>query len=522
MKKILFSVLTCALALTSCDMDLAPVGSLDNGNAVETVKDCLQFRNGMYMNLRSMGTWIGTQSIQGDEFYGIIINGNVYSGVSSGNILSNDGDLSGAWSSSYSVIADANYFINHAEKLLDKEDISAVDKQSIARFIGEAKFVRAYAYYVLTDRYCNAYTNVDPTSTVTGVPIKTVYEPSGNQATYPGRSSLEDVYTYIETDLKDAYDALAEWESLPDTPDPNTGLVEEHKQYLVAEAPILNTWVVKAMQCRLALLKGEYATAKTLANEIIESGIYLMTERADVEKLWKNDTSREIIFMPYANNTSELAAALGTTWNDVDPTSSYFIPTASVVNDLYTSRDIRRSVFLSTRELLVDGSSVTTPIFNKYPGNPNLNEVADNNEIRNKSKMFRLSEIYLILAEACYETQDEAGANAALSAIRSRRILLYSSSAVDYSGTELRDQIRLERQRELIGEGFRISDLRRWGLGFDRTNVSYTNAEVAPIVVVASRITYTPGDYRYVWPIPASEIEVNPQLRGQQNPGYGN
>lgn len=522
MKKILISLLTCAAVLTSCDMDLAPIGSLDNTNAVETVQDCLQFRNGMYMNLRSMGTAIGIISMQGDEFYGIIINGNLLNGVNQGNILSNDDDIAGVWSSCYGIIASANYYLELAPKVLEKPGISAADAELIKRYIGETKFVRAYAYYLLADRYCNSYVQLsDPTATNTGVPITKTYAPSGDQETYPGRSSLFDTYKLIEEDLKDAYEALLEWESIEDYEDPYTHEKILHKNYVRHSTPILNSWVVKAMQCRMALLKGEYPLAKTLANEIINSGLYTLTSRGDVAKLWTNDTSNEIIFMPYADNTSEPAAALGTNWNATDPQLSYFIPTADVVNNLYTARDIRNTVFLSTRNLLVDGSAITTPIFNKYPGNPELQvNQSGANELRNKSKMFRLSEIYLILAEACYEIGDEGGANQALLDLRSQRILLYASSAPTYSGTDLRDQIRLERRRELIGEGFRISDLRRWGLGFDRTDVSYSNPEVAGIIVVASRITYSPGDHMYVWPIPAAEMEVNPQLKGQQNPEY--
>lgn len=510
--------------LTSCDMDLKEPGTLDVDGAVDNVEICLQLRNGLYINLRSMGTAIGTTSIQGDEFYGITINGNVLSNVTSGNILSNDSDLAGIWSSCYGVIASANYFLIHAEALLNNEEIvlSTEDQQRINWYIGEAKFVRAYAYYLLTERYCNSYTKIDPEGAITGVPIRLDFNPSNDQSTYPGRSSLAAVYALIDKDLKESYEAISEWENIPDYPDMYTGqIVINHKQYLQTASPILNSWVVKAMQCRMALLKGQYEDAKTLAQEIIASPLYSLCTRSNYENMWAFDNSTEIIYMPYADNSAEPAAALGTNWNSTDPKVSFFIPTADVVNNLYTSRDIRLSVFLSTRNLNVDGSQVETPIFNKYPGNSSLNiNPNGGNELRNKSKMFRLSETYLILAEACYETGDETGANQALKDLRSQRILLNPSTV--YTGTELRDQIRLERRRELIGEGFRISDLRRWGLGFDRTDVNYVNPDVAGIIVVASRIVYGENDYRYVWPIPASEMEVNPQIKGQQNPGYGN
>ena len=85
-------------------------------------------------------------------------------------------------------------------------------------------------------------------------------------------------------------------------------------------------------------------------------------------------------------------------------------------------------------------------------------------------------------------------------------------------------QIRNERYKELIGEGFRMSDLRRWGLGFTRT-CDYTTLGLSPtlnsfIQPNSLNVTYTPGYYMYVWPIPQAEMDVNPQLKGHQNTGY--
>jgi hypothetical protein len=39
-------------------------------------------------------------------------------------------------------------------------------------------------------------------------------------------------------------------------------------------------------------------------------------------------------------------------------------------------------------------------------------------------------------------------------------------------------------------------------------------------VAAGKNLSYAAGDYRFVWPIPSDEIQVNPQLEGQQNPGY--
>ena len=94
-----------------------------------------------------------------------------------------------------------------------------------------------------------------------------------------------------------------------------------------------------------------------------------------------------------------------------------------------------------------------------------------------------------------------------------------------YSGVALMEQIKTERVKELIGEGFRLGDLRRWKQGFDGRDGNYAKAGYdldGFLINMAMDIKYTSTDYRYVWPIPSAEMVVNPQLKGQQNPGYGN
>ncbi|MDE5702785.1 MAG: RagB/SusD family nutrient uptake outer membrane protein, partial [Bacteroides sp.] len=89
------------------------------------------------------------------------------------------------------------------------------------------------------------------------------------------------------------------------------------------------------------------------------------------------------------------------------------------------------------------------------------------------------------------------------------------------SGNALTQAIRDERLKELIGEGFRLSDLRRWNEGFTRDSSYPISPDIEGFFVNAGKtLSYQPGDYRMVWPIPATEIQSNPQLDGQQNPGY--
>ena len=101
-----------------------------------------------------------------------------------------------------------------------------------------------------------------------------------------------------------------------------------------------------------------------------------------------------------------------------------------------------------------------------------------------------------------------------------------SSRIVDYvtenfSAKNILSEIEEEREREFIGEGMRMSDIRRYGKGFERKANHDENAELNDIIVKQGRaLKYTANDYRLTWPIPKAEMDANPHLAGQQNPGY--
>lgn len=505
MKKIFLSVLAAGLLFTSCDMDKEPAGTLSDENGIQSVTDCRNYRNGFYTNLRALtgGAYIGYSALQMDEFFGTILNGNRHGPLSNGVILSGDSDFEGIWGGCYGAIVSVNFFLEKVQGIYDNPRTTDEERAQLDRYIGEAHFARAYYMYYLMDHFCNSWGNVDPNAEGTGLCITTVYNPTADNSTYIGRSSLAETFKFIEDEAKLAYDAMVEW--------------EEHNGETIAPMAIyINSNVVKALQSRLALLKGDWETARTLANDLITDGAYTLASRSNYSRMWTDDTNNEIIFMPFAS-TSESAPSTGGLWISSDQNQADYIPTPYVVEHLYASNDVRKDVFIGQRDLIYESAKFVSPVFIKFPGSAALGGGV---KLQNRPKPFRLSECYLIVAEASYELNDEPSANDALKTLRNARI--NRNRYTDYTGTELRDQIRLERQRELIGEGFRASDLRRWNLGFNRTDNTYsgTYSAAANLVVRAGLISYEAGDYRFVWPIPSSEIQVNPQMKGQQNPGY--
>ena len=126
----------------------------------------------------------------------------------------------------------------------------------------------------------------------------------------------------------------------------------------------------------------------------------------------------------------------------------------------------------------------------------------------------------MIAAEAYCESNDVTSGASYLNQLRTSRIAGYTIQNFA-AASDLRTAIRNERRKELVGEGFRFVDLKRWGLGVDRGN-SYQDANLVlqPGNAQTTALVREAGDYRFVWPIPKTEIDVNPQISGQQNHGY--
>ena len=503
MKKIYLSLMLLLGLFCSCSMDKAPYGSLDETTAIQSMNDLTRLRNGVYTRLRSMtsGSWVTYSDIQMDQYHGLTNNGNRVGSFSNGLINSSQEDIEGFFSGCYSVIANMNYLIEQCDKLAATTE-EGVDQILIARYKAEACFARAYAYFYLIDHFCQPYKKVDPTTEHSGVQIVTKYEPTGDITKYPSRSTLAESYKLVEDDLEAAYNGLKAFEAA------DNGMITPNAAYL-------NSYAVAAMQARVALVKGDYVTAKKKADEVINSGKYALTEIADYAKLWSEDEGTEVIFRPYMSNVEGLSSTGEAYTASSSETSADYIATTATLN-LYDENDARFDAIFKVWQLDIEGTKVYSYVFQKYPGNAALRTTAENNYM-NMPKPFRLSEMYLVAAEAA--AQSNADASPYLNALMAKRITGYTQTV--YPAATVMNTIKAERQRELLGEGFRMSDLRRWDEGFKRDGNHAENPALNDFIVAAGAdMSYAANDYRFTWPIPKTEMDSNPNLAGQQNPGY--
>ena len=329
----------------------------------------------------------------------------------------------------------------------------------------------------------------------------------------PGRSSLQATYAQIVSDLNEAARLYQNFYAFADGR-------EDRLYYITPDA-------ITALQARVALQMNDYTTAINASTSLINSGTYPLTGDAETYRgIWELDNGEETIWQIYMSNPNELGTANGLYFhgqripNAPETQTPSFFPKQPVIDMYDQANDIRfTSFFTQFTYTASTGASGTIWLFDKYPGNPTMGTNSDNYYV-NMSKPFRIAEQYLIAAEAYLESGDLSNATNYLNELRSHRITGYSNESFGNAET-LRTAIRTERHKELIGEGFRFYDLKRWGMGMDRGNDSQNDdLTFGPGLITGRGLSIPAGDYRFTWPIPQAEMDTNPQLEGQQTPGY--
>ena len=242
-------------------------------------------------------------------------------------------------------------------------------------------------------------------------------------------------------------------------------LPEENDVYATSGA-------ANALLARVYLQKGDYAKARDAASSVIESGLYEL-QPAYAEVFNNDDNSSEDIFATQITS-QDLRSSMteffsvpefGGRDGDVEILEGHL--------NLYSPGDQRYDLF--------------------FDGNGGMRSGKWNN-LYGVVNLIRLAEMYLIRAECNIRLSTITGATP----LSDYNTVHVRAGLVPASSVTLAN-ILLERRLELSYEGHRIHDQRRL-----HENVG--------------TLLYT--DPKLVFPIPFREIEANPNLKTQQNPGY--
>ena len=510
MKKIL-SLLLVVLIAASCELTKMPQGSISSEGALTSVDDAMKFRTDMYLDIRdylSSGYPIYIQELMSDSFHASSMFGNRDGEYHVWSMVSTMGYVESIWSNSYYNVTLANYLEAGIAKLMEDPALSNDDKAKLDIILGEAAFLKAFSMFTCVQLYCKTY-NASSASTDFGLMLinESVTDP-GNITSYVGRSSLADTYTYIESNLATAASKL--------------GSVAGSKGsiYITKDA-------VTAMQARVALAKGDFTTAITNATSLIDGNKYpLVNNIDDLEGLWLRDSGEECIVQYWAGYTegslpnSNSRGYIG--YNSSGIFVPDYIPEQWVI-DTYKEypEDIRFQSWFKQTDVKYGAVSGNVYVCFKFKGNSEFDKAGTGYSEISRVKAFRIAEQYLIAAEA-YARRAQAGdaekACGILNDLRASRIPEYESKS--YTGETLLDEIKKERVRELFGEGFRLTDLKRWGQGFTRSAAQDVNIITQAGSTNYELLSMPASDNRWLWPIPQAEIDANPQIKNQQNPGF--
>ncbi len=496
-KYISFGLIAVAVLVGSVScLEKYPRQAIREDEAMQTFNDAEQHLIGIYASLKSGYLYSGylTQlpDIQADLVYAAEGNSNTLGDFWQWKVRSTSAEIESVYGSLYSVIGNCNFYLD----LIDNVRANETDDSKLSLldgYTGEVYAIRALCYSELIKCFCKAY---DPSTAAQelGVRLRTKYfeqEPTR-------RASLYDSYQFVLEDLAKAEELLS------DEDDDNA-----------ANSPYITRAAVEALHARIALYMQDWESAIEYSSKLIDKRKtsfslasartqYLSDGTTYFDYMWRYDASPEIIWRIGFTSTS-YGGALGTVFLGFTRDYTYFYPDyvpAQWALSAYETSDLRKAAYFADQSsgiVIGYGNGMKWPLLVKYYGNQNFIQ----NKIFHVSmpKPFRLAEQYLIRAEAyCRQsTPDFQAAGKDLTALRQTRF--ESGGALNLGQDNWLQRISEERVRELYLEGFRLQDLKRWGMGFERTPQSYTQQE-------GSSLKIEPNDPRFVWPIPQHELDA--------------
>lgn len=368
------------------------------------------------------------------------------------NFRADDANFNAAWVAIYLTINRANNVITRVPAVQDPTFTDAAKNQ----IIGEAKFIRALAYFDIARAWGGAQIILTPTTSIDNIPkVK--------------RSTQAQTYDQVEKDLNEAEAVL------PDA----VNRIRATKR---------TVWALKA---RLYLYRQQWDKAEEYASKLIASSDYELIK--PFSAWFTNDvvTTRESIFELQfsAINPSTIRQQMqhptnGGTYRYA-PTDKF----VQLLNDPAVS---------GGRNALIGKvvQSGTTLWFGNLYYRKNSTDPA---------YIFRIAEMYLIRAEARAQLNNLSAVNGALAdlnKVRDRAGILPSTAVTQ---SEILLAIENERRVEFAWEAHRWFDLARTGR--------------AKVVLEAIDPNIKVDAHEYLFPIPVTQIQLDRENL-DQNPVY--
>ncbi|OMP80165.1 hypothetical protein BW716_06120 [[Flexibacter] sp. ATCC 35208] len=361
------------------------------------------------------------------------------------------------------------FYVNSAiEGLENAPSLTPPVRQQL---MGEAKFLRAFFHFLLVNLYGNACL-----STTSDYQINTTLS----------RTEASTIYEQIVKDLKDAKNLL------------RVNYVDGSISGTSTERVRPNLSTAEALLARVYLYMNDYADAELEATNVIHNGLYDIVPLNDV---FKKNSSETIWALQPVGSGTKANTIEGRTFilsGSGPNSSSRPVYCSQFLLNAFEDGDKRKEEWLGNISLSNDNTTTTY----YYPYKYKIGAI--NTSTQEYQVIFRLSEMYLIRAEAKAKQEKFTEAQADLNTIRNRASLPNDNSP---NIEILLTNIAHERQVELFAEwGHRWFDLKR------------TKAvdEVMGMVTPIKGGTWQ-SDWQFL-PILANQLRFDPNLT--QTQGY--
>lgn len=464
--------------MTCCSEDfieLAPISTVSTDALYKTDRDFQDAVTGIYgvYQTEYLNMWL-YGDIRGDDSWDELVKGTA-AAMDLFTINNDDGVIRNTWRNYYNIINRANVTLDKIETA----EVSVVTNKD--RHIGEAKFLRALAYFNLVRIFGD-------------VPMVT--EPVG----------IADSYKAARTAVATIYQEVI----IPDLLDAETKLPASYTGQNVGRA---TKGAAKALLGKVYLTIKDFTAAEAKLQEVTTMGYALLPVYNSLFDFTKNEHHSEYIFdiefeegiaegSNYTNNFLPKNPGLTSFYKVTGGGNDANNPPASLFA-LFAPNDLRKDVTAANGHydangnfiLLVPSANASSTFTKKY-----LVQVIVNGDSKANWKVIRYADVLLMYAEALNENGKTGEALTQLNLIRKR------AGVDEYAGLtkdETRESIYLERRLELAFEGHRWFDLLRTGRAL---------SVMEP---------YGMKPNMTVFPLPLSQVQlINDPAIFPQNPGY--
>lgn len=473
------------LIIQSCKksfLDVQATGTVSATQFWRNQQDATDALNGMYANLHEWTNIafapIAIESMGSDD----VDKGSTPTDAAFMNDFHNftansgEGQISDFWGGEYRTI-------NLANQILDNVPNITMDATLKTRYLAEAKFIRAYAYFRLVRAFGD-------------VPLRLHVPKAASEYNIP-RSPKAQVWAAIETDLTDAATALPQ-------------------SYAAVDIGHVTKGAALALHAKVAMYQAKWNDVLNYTNQVMGLGYTLFPNYEQMFRTNNKNNSESIFEIqcmlipnnPTASNSqySQVQGVRGSTgggWG-------FNVPSDALVA-AYEAGDPRMDATIifrgeTTPEGDVIPASGDNPRYNQKSYVPFSLYVSGYNEGCQQDKIvLRYADVLLMNAEANNELGNNSAALASLEMVRARARAGNNAILPPVTTTDqatLRTAIWNERHVELAMEFDRYFDVIRQGRG----------------AAVFGARGWKAGKNE-VWPIPQNEIDLSAGVL-TQNPGY--